>query len=231
MTNRNDWQVFKDINERRRAVRDFDGRPIDLAALQEIVAEAVNAPSSGNIQPYRIHVVHEPKLKAAVAEACNAQRAAKTSSALIVVAASQHIATASLANLEREQGAIEYYAKGHKTLRTFFRFAPAMVFGALASLVATLIPVLTLLPFGRGGVRQWLARNSVYAAQTLMLAASARGFDTCPMEGFDALKVSRLLQLPRGTVIPLVIAIGHRASNARIEPRVRRSLSDVLVTH
>lgn len=231
MTNRDDWQVFKDINERRRAVRDFDGRPVELAALQEIIAEAVNAPSSGNIQPYRIHVVHEPKLKAAVAEACNAQRAAKTSSALIVVATSQHIATASLAHLEREQGGIEYYAKGHKTLRTFFRFAPAHVFGLLASLVSTFLPILTLLPFGRGGVRQWLARNSVYAAQTLMLAASARGFDTCPMEGFDALKVSKLLQLPRGTVIPLVIAIGHRASDARIEPRVRRSLSDVLVTH
>ena len=73
MTNRDDWQVFKDINERRRAVRDFDGRPIDLIALQEIVAEAVNAPSSGNIQPYQLHVVHEPALKAAVAEACRSE--------------------------------------------------------------------------------------------------------------------------------------------------------------
>ncbi|PZR04867.1 MAG: nitroreductase [Archangium gephyra] len=231
MTNRDDWQVFRAINARRRAVRDFDGRAIDLTALEEIVAEAVNAPSSGNLQPYRLHVVHEPKLKAAVAEACNGQRAAKTSSALIVVAASQNIATASLAQLERAQGTIEYYAKGHKTLRTFFRFAPAHVFGVLTSLVALFLPVLSLLPFGRGGVRQWLARNSVYAAQTLMLAASARGFDTCPMEGFDARKVSRLLRLPRGTVIPLVIAIGHRAHDARIEPRVRRSLTDVLVTH
>src|SRR5690349_20633714 len=144
MTNRDDWQVFKTINERRRAVRDFDGRPIELEALQEIIAEAANAPSSGNIQPYRFHVVQEPTLKAAVAEACNAQRAAKTSSALIVVAASQRIATNSLANLEREQGASEYHAKGHPTLRTFFRFAPAMLLGALTSLISLLIPVLSL---------------------------------------------------------------------------------------
>ncbi|XYI00894.1 nitroreductase family protein [Sorangium sp. So ce1128] len=73
-------------------------------ALREIIAEAMNAPSSGNLQPYRFHVVHEPALKATVAEACNAQRAAKTASALIVVTSSQDIATTSLANLEREQG-------------------------------------------------------------------------------------------------------------------------------
>lgn len=98
--------------------------------------------------------VHEPALKATVAEACNAQRAAKTASALILVTSSQHIATTSLANLEREQGSIEYHARAHKTLRAFFRFAPALLFGALTSLVSVLVPALSLLPFGRGGVRR-----------------------------------------------------------------------------
>lgn len=228
MTN-NDWQTFKNINERRRSVRDFDGRPIDTDVLQDLVAEAVNAPSSANIQPYRFHVVTEPALKAAVAEACNGQRAAKTSSALVVVAVSQHTATNTLALLEREQGSIPYYADGHRKLRALFRFAP--LFGALASFISFLLPVFTLLPFGGGGVRHWLTRSSIYAAQTFMLAASARGFDTCPMEGFDAYKVSKLLKLPRGSVIPLVIAVGHRAGDARIETRIRRALSDVLVVH
>lgn len=231
MTNRDEWQVFRDINERRRSVRDFDGRAIAPAVLQELIAEAMNAPSSANIQPYQFHVVTEPALKSAVAEACNAQKAAKTSSALIVLSVSQRTAESTLKLLEREQGSIPYYADGHRKLRALFRYAPAMVFGALLSLVSFVLPVFTLMPFGRAGVRHWLSRSSIYAAQTLMLAASARGLDTCPMEGFDALKVSRLLKLPRGSVIPVVIAIGHRASDARIDPRVRRSLSDVLVTH
>lgn len=239
MTSHDEWQAFKAINERRRAVRDFDGRPIDLPALEEVIAEAMKAPSSGNLQPYQLHVVCEPALKAAVAAACNGQRAAATASALVVVASSQRIASASLSSLERAQGrdsalpegSIEYHARTHRTLRRFFRFAPAHAFGALRVAASLLAPVLTLLPFGRAGVRHWLARNSVFAAQTLMLAASARGFDTCPMEGFDALKVSRLLRLPCGTVVPMVIAVGHRAADAHLEPRIRRPLPEVLVLH
>ncbi|EPX56332.1 hypothetical protein D187_007674 [Cystobacter fuscus DSM 2262] len=239
MTNDDVWQAFKAVNERRRAVRDFDGRPIPLATLEEVVAEALKAPSSGNLQPYQLHVVHEPELKRAVAESCNGQRAAMTASALVVVVSSRAIALRTLGQLEVATGpgsslserSVAYYARGHLLLRRFFRFAPAHLFGALRIAVSFFAPVLSLLPFGPAGVRHWLARNSFFAAQTLMLAAAARGLDTCPMEGFDAMKVSRLLGLPCGSVVPLVIAVGHRSVDARVEPRLRRSLAEAVVVH
>jgi hypothetical protein len=51
------------------------------------------------------------------------------------------------------------------------------------------------------------------------------------MEGFNAGRVGKALGLPRGTVIPIVIALGWRRADARIEPRWRRPFSDVVVEH
>lgn len=98
--------------------------------------------------------------------------------------------------------------------------------------LATLIrPTLSLLPVGPSGSRHWAARNAIFAAQTLMLGAAAKGIDSCPMEGFSAAKIAKLLDLPRGAVIPLVIALGYRAGDARIEERWRRPMSEVVVSH
>jgi len=64
-----------------------------------------------------------------------------------------------------------------------------------------------------------------------MLAAASKGIDTCSMEGFSASEVTKLLNLQRGTVIPVIIALDYRAFDARVEARWRRKLSDTLVTH
>lgn len=64
-----------------------------------------------------------------------------------------------------------------------------------------------------------------------MLAAAAKGIDSCPMEGFSASRIAGLLGLPRGTVIPVIIALGYRTPAARVEPQWRRPLADLLVEH
>ncbi|WP_277424393.1 nitroreductase family protein [Ralstonia solanacearum] len=90
---------------------------------------------------------------------------------------------------------------------------------------------MSLLPVGHIGSRHWAARNAIFAAQTLMLGAAAKGIDSCPMEGFSASKVVKILGLPRGSVIPIVIALGYRADDARIEARWRRPMADVVISH
>lgn len=64
-----------------------------------------------------------------------------------------------------------------------------------------------------------------------MLAAATKGIDSCPMEGFSASKLTKLLGLPRGTVIPIVIALGYRAEEGRIEKQWRRPVTDLVVSH
>jgi nitroreductase len=64
-----------------------------------------------------------------------------------------------------------------------------------------------------------------------MLGAAAKGIDSCPMEGFSASKIAKLLGLPRGSVIPIVIALGYRANDARIDDQWRRPVVEVVVSH
>ncbi|WDD99748.1 nitroreductase family protein [Thalassomonas actiniarum] len=57
-------------------------------------------------------------------------------------------------------------------------------------------------------------RSCGMAAQTLMLAAKGLGYDTCPMIGFDREALARLIRLPQGHVIGMMIAIGKAKTPA-----------------
>ncbi len=233
------WDAFCAINAGRRAVRDFDGRPIPDRDLRAVLEQALLAPPSGNLQAYELHWVRDPGQKKLVAEACDGQRAAATAPTLVVVVAGPRIARRTIAAQRAyvaeatclSPKSKAYHAKQLKTFDTFARIAPLLVWAPLHWLVSLLWPVLTLLPVGASGLRHWASRSAVYAAQTLLLAASACGLDSCPMEGFNAVRVARILGLPRGVVIPVVIALGHRAPDARLEPRWRRTLEAAVVVH
>jgi nitroreductase len=233
------WTAFQAVNERRRAIRDFAPAPVSDDDVRAVLAEALLAPSSGNLQPYQIHWVRDPRTRAAVAAACNGQRAAASAPTLLVVVASTAIARrtakAQLAHVEStpalDAKARSYHRGQLRTFRRFLAIAPLLVWTPLHMLMSLLAPVLTLLPIGPGAHRHWAARSGIYAAQTILLAAVARGLDACPMEGFSPTKVARALGLSRGHVIPIVIALGHRSDRARVEPRWRRPVDDAVVVH
>ncbi|WP_284322109.1 nitroreductase family protein [Dyella acidisoli] len=233
------WAAFQAINAQRRAVRHFDGGLVDDEDIRAVLAEAQLAPSSNNLQPYRLHWIKDPQLRGAVAAACQNQRAASSASALIVLVASTDYCAQTLDGLsehiehytELSETSRAYHRKQIKTCRRFGYIGRLWLWAPLMALASWIAPVLTLLPLGAARTHQWAARGSLFAAQTLLLAATARGLDSCPMEGFNALKVARLLKLPRGAIIPLVIALGRRAPDARIEPRWRVRFDQAVVEH
>ena len=51
-------------------------------------------------------------------------------------------------------------------------------------------------------------RSCGMAAQTIMLAAKAMGYDSCPMDGFDFDKVGELINLPEDHAIAMFVAVG-----------------------
>ena len=58
-----------------------------------------------------------------------------------------------------------------------------------------------------------------------MIAAEALGLNTCPMEGFDHRRLSKLLQLsPKHQEIILVIAVGKKTASGAEQPQWRRPL-------
>ena len=223
---------FDRLNGRRRAVRRFNGQPVSDAALLAICGQAQLAPSSRNSQPYRFLCVRSPALKAAIAPLCKDQAAARTAAALVVLLAGRALAMETLDAWGRylagdcglDPRSIAYHRAELKQSRAFLRIGAWPIWSLLVSLLALSRPAASLLPVGRMGVRHWTARSALYAAQTFLLAASAHGLDTCPMEGFDAPKVAKALGLPRDCTIPLLIAIGYAGPDARCEPRWRKPL-------
>lgn len=233
------WDAFQTANRFRRAIRKFNSTPIPEEDIRALLAEASFAPSSGNMQPYELHWIRDPALKTSIALACNGQQAAASAAEIVVVAASpalgKQTAMAQLSDVESSSvlgpDSKAYYRKQIGMFRKILGVGSSALWSPLVFLAALIRPTLSLLPIGHIGGRQWAARNAIFAAQTLMLGAAARGIDSCPMEGFSAPKVAKLLRLPRGTVIPLVIAMGYRADDARIEKRWRRPMSDIVVSH
>ncbi len=75
-------------------------------------------------------------------------------------------------------------------------------------------------PFGRHEQALWAVKTVALACENLMLALTAHGYDSCPMEGFDEPRVKRLLCLPRASAIVMVIAAGRGAEGGTI-PQIR----------
>jgi nitroreductase len=53
---------------------------------------------------------------------------------------------------------------------------------------------------------------------TIMLAATAMGYDSCPMDGFDFDAVAKIIQLPEDHVISFMIAVGKGTQPAWRKP-------------
>lgn len=58
----------------------------------------------------------------------------------------------------------------------------------------------------------WSVKNTIFAAQTFILAAAAHGLSTAPMEGFDERRLCYALNIPmKRYSIPMVICTGYTA--------------------
>ena len=53
-----------------------------------------------------------------------------------------------------------------------------------------------------------------------MLAATAAGLSTSPMEGFDEQWVRRVLKIPPSHIVPVVIALGYSAAGNLTKTRL-----------
>jgi nitroreductase len=57
-------------------------------------------------------------------------------------------------------------------------------------------------------------RSVGIAGQTLMLAAKSMGYDSCPMVGYDPVKVGEIIGLPENHVIGMMLTVGKAVKDA-----------------
>jgi nitroreductase len=81
---------------------------------------------------------------------------------------------------------------------------------------------------GKADQRVTVHKSCGLAAQTFMLSIASEGFESCPMEGFDAKRVKKALNLPRGAEINMIIAVGKATEEGIWGPRNRVPYNEVV---
>lgn len=224
----------------RRAVKAFEPVEIPQALREQILDAARHAPSSFNMQPYRLFWVESSARRAAAAKLCLGQRPAETASALVVAVADiGSLAATSQAQAEwmRKSGFSDDKVRGYertaKIGRILFMPGPFNIFAAVKWAVLRLVNLwkpVGMPPLFRQEVLKWATKSTSLACENLMIAAEALGLNTCPMEGFDGRRLSKFLGLStRDHEIVMVIAIGKKSPAYVGPPQWRRPL-DATVT-
>jgi len=226
--------------QQRRAVKLFDPVEIPVAIREDILNAARMAPSSFNMQPYRFYWVESPERRSKVAELCLRQCPAVTASALVVAVADigslQSTSQLQLDWMRRagfSEEKLRDYARTAKIGKIIFMTGPFGLFGVCKWLLFRLMNLwktLGMPPLFRPDLFKWAIKGTSLACQNLMIAAEALELNTCPMEGFDARRLSKFLGLSaRAHEIVMVIAIGKKSSTHVDQPQWRRPL-DATVT-
>ena len=78
---------------------------------------------------------------------------------------------------------------------------------SLATHLASALQPSPVLPCDPGA---WSVKNTIFSAQTFILAATAHGLATAPMEGYDERRLCYVLRIPMNRYsIPLVMSVGY----------------------
>ncbi len=167
----------------RRSVKSYDpNHTITENEIKELLSLALLSPTAFNIQNWRFVVVADKELRAQIREVAWGQAQVTDASLLIILCAD-------LKAWEKEPG--RYWAGAPEEIRQF------------------IVPAIDSYYRDKDQVqRDEAMRSCGIAAQTLMLAATAKGYETCPMDGFDFEQVGRLINLPDDHIIAMFVAIG-----------------------
>lgn len=180
--------VFTAI-ESRRAIKHFDAshRMTD-EEISKLLAAAVLSPTAFNIQHWRFVLVKDNGIREQI-------RAASWMQPQITEASLFMVLCADLKAWEKQPE--RYWRNAAPDVREG-------IVGAIGSYYSDREQV----------QRDEAMRSCGIAAQTLMLAAKAMGYDSCPMDLSDFDEVAKIIHLPQDHVIAMFIAIGKGTREA-----------------
>lgn len=170
---------------RRRAVKAFDpDHRFTKEEEDKLLNAAIQAPSSFNIQHWRFVILRDPALRQKIRTEFGNDQTPMTDASLLI------LMTADVKAYE-------------KSPDRYWKNAPEEVSTLLVNWMG---------PFHEG--REWLQRDEAQrsigmAMQNLMLAATAMGYHSCPMIGYDIEEVAKLINLPDDHVMGAMVAVGR----------------------
>ncbi|WP_299837941.1 nitroreductase family protein [uncultured Tenacibaculum sp.] len=227
----------------RRSVRVYDDtKKIDTSIVKKCIEQASLAPNSSNMQLWEFYHVTSKSVIDKLIPLCFNQNAAKTAQQMVVVTVRKDLwkkrAKANLEYLDKvyppqpdgKQSSREKFAKNYyKKLIPFVYNDFLGIFGFFKYL--TILITGLFKPIYREvrakDMRVVAHKSAGLAAQTFMLSMAGEGYDTCPMEGSDTWRVKKILGLPSGAEINMIISCGIRKPEGVYGKRFRVPFEDI----
>lgn len=206
--------------EQRTSAHHFKPDALPPGVLDQLLDLANRAPSAFNLQPWHFVVVQDPALRRQLQDVALGQGQPAEAPATVVFVADpdawQHNLDDVIASSKAAGAMNDDY---EKLLRTVVpaQFDPGPLglrhlFRRLGAPILRLFKPTPTVPSSDEDLRAHAVKNTMFAAENFVLAATAAGLDTCPMEGFDEERLKALLDIPERMSIPLMIPIGHATS-------------------
>jgi nitroreductase len=176
-----------EVIEERRSVRMFDpNQNISKEELTEILELAGRAPSAWNLQHWHFMVFHDKEVKNKLFPIANSQAQARDASAVIAV----------LGDLQANKKVESVYGPLVES-RAMSQESMNLLKGRIDQAYQN-----------ETYAREAAFSNASLAAMQLMLVAKAKGWDTCPMGGFDPVALKETFHIDDRYVPVMLIALG-----------------------
>jgi nitroreductase len=226
----------------RRSVRVFKNEALEDEMVKECIHLASLAPTSSNMQLWEFYHITSTEVLSQLSGACFNQGAAKTAQQMVVVVARKDLWKKRVrSNIEflksqygdkphseyskREKFALNYYQKIVPTLYFDFIGLLGAIKYASFQVIGIFKPIYR--EARRSDMRIVAQKSAALAAQNFMISMAAINYDTCPMEGFDSLRVKKILKLPKSSEINMIIACGVRDEAGVYGKRFRVPLEEI----
>lgn len=183
----------------------------DLAFLKEAVRLSA---SSYGLQPYKVLVIEDPKVREQLLPASYGQQQ--------ITDASQVFIFCNYLNVKDNDvdGLLERTSKANNILTEKLAGYGDMMKSKIASL-------------SEDAVKVWTAKQTYIGLANLLAAAGEMKIDTCPMEGFDPEQYDKILGLKeKGLAASVVATVGYRSAEDEHQfgKKVRKPVEELVET-
>ncbi|GGD81775.1 nitroreductase family protein [Paenibacillus nasutitermitis] len=191
---------FCTIARERHSVKQYDSsHELSKQEIEELLEIASCAPSAWNLQHWKYISIHDQYAKEKLLPIAYGQQQIVEASVVVAI----------LGDLEANLNAVDVFESDVE--------AGLMTEDIKSSLISQINAAYSDIP---AYAREEAIKNASLAAMQLMLAAKAKGLDSCPMGGFNVDTFMEAFSVP-GRYIPIMlIAIGKAAGPSRPTSRI-----------
>jgi nitroreductase len=225
----------------RRSVRKFDpSKELNSDIVKKCIENGVLAPTSSNLQLWEFYHITNKELLNKISKICFNQPAASTAKQIVItvvrkdlwkIRASQNIDFFNLTKKNLSDRNYDLTQKYYKRAIPFVYKDFLGVISFIKYIIASIIGLFRVMyrQLRASDTRIIAHKSAALASQNFMISMAGFGYDTCPMEGFDSLKIKSLLNLKKKSEINMIIGCGIRLKEGVYGERFRVPFEEVYI--